>query len=186
MERLRGQVRPHGGRRTYVDRKWRTVRYAVSDIPTWARRDWLHASGLTGLTRIHTASRNCNRAGIATRAICRNASFFFHSSPISDPSGIPKLTSLLVHGISLHCVFQSFFFFLDVKVRNNFFVCIVNEIERDIEMKEIHKVKRERCYDYDTLPIAYFLSRIIMIPRKHVTIWYEKLQGVSIVQNFPT
>lgn len=36
MERLRGQMRLRWT--TYVDRKWRTVRYAVSDIPMWARR----------------------------------------------------------------------------------------------------------------------------------------------------
>lgn len=64
----------------YVDRKWRTVRYAVSDIPTWARRDRLHLGGLTSLTRIHTASRSCSRGGTAMRTdscVCRDVSFFF-------------------------------------------------------------------------------------------------------------
>lgn len=85
MERLRGQVCD-----SQVDgvHKWRTVRYAVSDIPTWA-----DSSGLTGLTRIHRSVARMQQPEEPLRAH-RFFPRFPLPLPIFKPRSLPGARSI--------------------------------------------------------------------------------------------
>lgn len=77
MERLRGQVRPRGGRCTWTVSGERWGTRSVTSRRGHAETDY--TSELTGLTRIHTASRSCSRGGTAMRTdncVSRRISFF--------------------------------------------------------------------------------------------------------------